>query len=677
MRQRRGLAICTRQGLLLAVSIVLPLIVGGCGRSYEQLALERARYAGRGVGSVYFAAIDDAAAPSYLDGVRLAVDRINAVGGVLGGRRLEVMVYPGGERFEQVYRTAERIAADPRLTAVLGHRDARVAIPASVIYQAALLLFLPPFVTATTLTRHGFDLVLRMLPDNAVMAAQSASVAALFGYRRIAVLHARDDNSREQAFLFEDAARQEGVDIVFHGSFFLAQDDYRDLLGQLDGVAFDALYLSTETAAGARLLTQLRGLGLRQPVLGSDRLAAGDLQGLAARAAEPTLVPVVFSADAADAPTRRFVETFEKVYGRAPDAAAAQGSDSVELLAYLIDQAGSTDPRVLSTTARYGPPWAGVTGIYAFDPSGNLFGKSYRFEVLQFGRWWPLPGVTAPYRLASLDAYRRERARTLARVATTAGDAPRAPLGEAATGTAVMPPPDGSNPPAEQDLIARERYLQWLARAQDILNFKRLGLVVPPSEEGREAAQSVASVAQQRGFSVATCELPAAAGAAPATTPAATAAGAGPLERAALACYSRLAPNIDAMLTVVDGSLTPDWLRQLNVGLRAYGVPAFALAPSLAADYSLTLALVGSGVDLQDPGVEGRFGGLLQGLRIHELNRLLSNLPTVSLDLGALAALKRRPDPRELTVVSRVLESGASAPMGAAQRQVTTFGGER
>ncbi len=110
-----------------------------------------------------------------------------------------------------------RIAADPRLIAVLGHREATVAVPASVIYQAAGLLFMPPFATAEALTRHGFDTVLRMVPDNAAMASQSAGVAALFGYRRMAVPHARGDDDRELGLLFEDAARRVGIEIVFRG----------------------------------------------------------------------------------------------------------------------------------------------------------------------------------------------------------------------------------------------------------------------------------------------------------------------------------------------------------------------------------------------------------------------------------------------------------------------------
>jgi hypothetical protein len=50
--------------------------------------------------------------------------------------------------------------------------------------------------------------------------------------------------------------------------------DYRGLLRQLNGVEFDAVYLSTGSEPGARALQQLRHLGLRRPVFGSDTLKA-------------------------------------------------------------------------------------------------------------------------------------------------------------------------------------------------------------------------------------------------------------------------------------------------------------------------------------------------------------------------------------------------------------------
>ncbi len=627
---------------------VLMLLLAGCGPSFESMAQERIAYARKGDGRIVIVAFEDVPGGGYVDGIRLAVDQLNTTNDGLLGRPVDLLVQPGGNDFDALRRSVRRIAANPQVTAVLGHRTSSVAVPASVIYEAAQVLFMPPFATAEQLTLHGFEFVLRMLPDSKTMANQSASVAALFGYQRLAVLHSRDDYSRELAFLFEDAARRrEGMDIVFRGSFFGAEPNYRNLIGQLNGVDFDALYLSTGTKPGARVLKQMRELGLHQPVIGSDTLKKGDLIKLSAEAGDRTIVPVIYSPGDTSSRNRRFAEAYERAYGRPPNQDAAQGYDSVNILARIIERAGSTEPRVLATTAHYAPPMVGITGIHAYDPSGDIYGKSYRFQILRFGRWWSLPGVTAPYLLTSF----REARRGLTDKPPAEQSGSDANVGK----TVQTESADHSrlDPTAltSRRLSRAERYQDWLALVHEFLDFQRLGLVATRTDKGNDAVGLAHTVAKQGGFEVETCHLSESSEGDGGETGARQAK----LEQAALACYSRLALSVDAMMVVPDSGLAPGVVRRLNHVLRAYDVPTFALAESLDAEYGLSLAITASGIDLDDPKVSLRFEGVLkEGMEVHDLNRKLANLPVVSVDLDALG--KARPDLRELTVISNVLE---------------------
>jgi ABC-type branched-subunit amino acid transport system substrate-binding protein len=681
-----------RAGVLALLCAALALT--GCGREYTGMGDARAAYARAGVGPVVIAAVEDPLGPSFVQGIELAVREINAGGGLLG-RPVQIRRFPGGADLRQARRSAIAAAQDPRVSAVLGHRTSELAVPLSVIYERASVLFMPSFATAEQLTRHGFDFVLRTLPDNAAMAAQTASVAKLFGHARIAVLHSRDDYARELAFLFEDEARARGLRIVFGASFFAAETNYRGLLGQLNGVDFDAVYLSTEHLSGARLVRQLRELGFVQPVFGSDRLAYGRYEELAGDAGDRTVAPGVYDVHTPGPRNRAFVAAFRAAYDVAPDQSAAQGYDTARLFADIVRTAGSTEPRVLATTARYAPPRAGVTGIFAHDPQGNVYGKLFEFRVLRFDRWWPLPGVTAPYRLASFRAARQEMAREQAQQVQTPAPAPGAmpdvatapeAAGNAAPSPVAAEPPPAADaerataaaPDAEPDLQAMtsarlstaERNRIWLTLAHEILGFERLGLVVPRTSAGGAAVGLARTLADARGFTVDICELPApdAHAAEPLNAIELTRreragiSADNPVEQAAVRCWTRLARDTDAMLVVPDSGLRPGLVRRLNRTLRSFGVPAFALAQSLDTDLGLTLALVASGVDLDDPQVALRFNGVLKGLRVSALNRQLTNLPAVSADLDAFAELGIRPDPRLLSLVSRAIEPALLTP---------------
>jgi ABC-type branched-subunit amino acid transport system substrate-binding protein len=688
------------------LTAALCTLLSGCGPFFDDMAERRAAYAEAGEGPIVVAVVDDRSDEGYLDGVRLGAEQINSSDEGLLGRPIELLVRRGHDDLRKMLPTIRSIAANPTVTAILGHSTSAVAVPASITYDKARVLFMPPFATSQQLTLHGFDFVLRMLPDDKRMTAQIASLAGLFGYKRIAVLHDRSESSRAIAFLFEDAVRRFDIDIAFRGSFFASSKNYRELIGQLKGVDFDAIFLSTETRAGARMLRQLRGQGIDKPVLGSDALGAGPLIELAGDAGDRTIVPTVFSPETTNNSERqRFIRDYRDTYGKEPDQAAAQGYDSINILATIVERGGATEPRALATTAHFTGPMAGITGIYAYDPDGNIYGKSYRFKVLRFGRWWPLPGVTRPYLLAGFQDVLVQDVNAAQTPHLQQADTPEP------RAAAQVPPPApamastadpanwkqrdlqaGAQPATMEEALTlgdgesltaltrgyrgiTERDQAWLALAHEILEFDRLGLVISPSPAHDVALVGLArSVARKRGFEVEVCELPvqepkpggealeASGATAEGMDSNAVASERIALEKAALRCYSRLARAVDSLFVVTDAGLSPSHLKRLNRALLHFGVSTFAFQETIEHDFGLTLALVSSGLDLQEPNVALRFNGVLNGLRVHELNQKLSHLPLVAVDLEAARSLGLFTDPRELTLISDVLDSSPPQP---------------
>lgn len=681
-----------------ALCTLLCTLLAGCGPFFEDWAERRAAYARSGAGPIVVAVVDDGENGSYLEGARLGAQQINSRADGLLGRRVELLERRGRDDFRKTLSTIHSIAANPTVSAILGHRTSEVAVPASITYGKARVLFMPPFDTSQRLTLHGIDFVLRMLPDDKRMAAQIASLAALFGYQRIAVLHDRSEPSRAIAFLFEDAARRFGLDIVFRSSFFTARDNYRELIGQLKGDDFDAIFLSTETEAGARMLRQLREQGIDKPVLGSHALGAGPLIELAGDAGNRIIVPTVFSPETTtNSERQRFIRDYRDTYGEMPDEAAAQGYDSINILARVIERSGTTEPRTLATTAHFTAPMAGITGIYAYDNDGNIFGKSYRFKLLQFGRWWPLPGVTLPYLLTGFqDALVQDKEPETPQQAETAPPDPSiASIGDRAYPNGRAPR-DGAKPARIEQALTRgdrkslaaltrgysgipERDQAWLALAHEILEFDRLGLIASPSLPRDAALIGLArSVARKRGFKVDVCELPIQEPKHGEETPNASGATIEGMdtntdaserigvEEATLNCYSRLARAVDSLFVVTDSGLDPSLIKRLNRALLLFNVSTFAFQDTIEHDYGLTLALVRSSLDLQDPKEALRFhGGLkdvLNGVSVPDLNQRLSHLPSVAMDLVAARSLGLFTDPRELTSIKYVLNSSAPQP---------------
>jgi len=207
--------------------LLLLVCLSGCSSpDFELMAKKRLEYARQNKGDIEIVVFEDPAnsiyingTSTYLNGIKLAVENINQRSGKLLGRSIKLNIEQDASTFDATKNTLRRIADNPKITAVLGHADSNIAIPASVVYERSQILFMPPFSTAQGLTSHNFQYVFRMMPSAKIMAEQLVSVANILGYQKIVILYSRDDVNRELAFLFEDFAVQMGIDLVQNSSF--------------------------------------------------------------------------------------------------------------------------------------------------------------------------------------------------------------------------------------------------------------------------------------------------------------------------------------------------------------------------------------------------------------------------------------------------------------------------
>ena len=582
----------------LAAAVLLP---GARGVDYDRAARQRLEYARLGQDEIVIAAIKEPWAESYLNGIRLAVEQLNNRKGRLLGRPVRLLVKSSDPTSGDAQGVALDLAQDPKVTAVLGHRRSETAIPASVIYEAAKLIYLPPFSTAKGLTSHDFKFTFRMVPNNTAMAEQIASVAEILGHKRVVLLYAQDDYSRELAFLFEDAAIDRGLSFVHRRSFNAQDSDYRELVTQFSNKSFDLVFLSAGTAAGGQMIQQLREMGVKTPVMGGEALNARSLAEAAGAAGDNTVVPVFYLAEAQSRANHAFVEAYRQAYGEAPDQNAAQGYDSVGLLAAAIEQAKSTVPTLIASTLHYMPFWTGVTGVHSFSSRGDVQGKKYFFQVLRDGAWHFLPAVHMPYFLDRFDRFAR------------------------AQSGRQGPPPEfrrqfSTNLPADDLRILQLDFLH------EILQFHKLGVIYSEQQPGRlpDKVARVVALGEKRGFAVQTCGV--------------AQAGPAPLERRMLNCYGKLATAVEAINVTGFKGGDKDTVVRLQKPLKEYKIPVLALQGDT--DFEEGMAIrVGRLADrrnIQTDFYLDLFSGLLYGTKVYELAEKVNNLPMLAVNLSVL-----------------------------------------
>jgi branched-chain amino acid transport system substrate-binding protein len=324
----------------------------------------------------------------YGKGMDLAVEELNAAGGVMG-RPVRLLRLDDQESVDHGRIIAQELGRNPDVVAVIGHLHSYVTVAAAPIYDLSGLLLVSPTSTSPELTRQGYARVFRTVFNDTEVGRQMAQYAVDRGYRRMVIYYARNEYGRELANAFEEHAASQGAQIVNRESYDpnlsanpVAAEQTVDTWSSYE---FDAVFIAGQDEQSALLVSELRKRGIDVPVLGSDALATPVFLEKGGAAVEGTVIATAFHPDAPDAEVRQFDQAFERRYGSKPDVGAALGYDAVRVLAQAMREAQTTDPEKVAAAMHRLTGFQGVTGAFSFDDAGNLVGMPIRKIVVRDG----------------------------------------------------------------------------------------------------------------------------------------------------------------------------------------------------------------------------------------------------------------------------------------------------
>lgn len=327
------------------------------------------------------------------EGIEMAVDEINAAGGVLD-RRIRIIKRDDKDTVGRGVIIAQEYAENPDLVAVIGHYESFVTMSASVVYQYYGILLLSTVATNPRLTREGFSLIFRMVPDDTVYGNKLAVFCLKQGYKRILVYQQIGAVGRDLADAFVIAAEEVDMAILYMQKYdsFTTREDFRKLLLRSNQrYQFDAILLTGQLPQSGIFIDTAREMGMEKPIIRGLDLERTELLKMIGPKVSNIFLPTTFNPDSAEKRVRRFVEAFKRRYGKVPDTLAAQAYDTVHTLAYAIKQAGSTAPPKMAEALHSVKGLEGLAGPISFDDQGNRLGTNIAIKVIKNGRFEYLP----------------------------------------------------------------------------------------------------------------------------------------------------------------------------------------------------------------------------------------------------------------------------------------------
>jgi len=319
---------------------------------------------------------------SSVEGAQLAVEEVNSAGGLLGGRRIRLLVEDDQSRPEEASNAVTKLITQDKVVAVLGEVASRRTLAAAPVAQKYQVPMITPASTNERVTQVG-DYIFRVC----FIDPFQGEALAKFAYndlkaRRVAVLKdIQQDYSVGLTESIQKTFTGLGGQVLDPVSYSSGDADFRAILTQVRAQKPDAVFATGYYPEAAIIVRQARELGMMMPMLGGDGWV-GDALKNGREALANSFISNHYSGDNPDPVVQNFKKAYRAKFNREPDSIAALGFDSVKVLADSITRAASTDgPKVRDAIAAADVP--GVTGRLKMNASRDV-DKPAVIEELQF-----------------------------------------------------------------------------------------------------------------------------------------------------------------------------------------------------------------------------------------------------------------------------------------------------
>jgi len=278
------------------------------------------------------------------EGTLMAVEELNAAGGILG-KQVKLTTEDTQSKPGEPATVVNKLIARDNVIAVLGEVASSRSLEAAPICQQNKVPMISPSSTNPKVTQTG-DYIFRVCfidPFQGTVMANFATTT--LKAKKVAIFtDAKSDYSKGLAKFFKEKFLANGGTLTSELDYNGGDKDFKAQLTTIRSGSPDAVFVPGYYTDVALICIQSKQLGLNVPLLGGDGWESEKLTEIGKEAVEGNYFSTHYHPEVGTEISKKFLENYKKRFnGKIPDALAANGYDSMMMLADGIKRAGGTD----------------------------------------------------------------------------------------------------------------------------------------------------------------------------------------------------------------------------------------------------------------------------------------------------------------------------------------------
>lgn len=312
--------------------------------------------------------------------VTMAFEEINAKGGVLGGRPLEMVLVDDTGTPTGAVNAVNKILGE-NVSVSIGPHTSPMASATQELYRKAGVPFISAATSPKLLEAQNPYFFRISVSDGAVGPAMVEFAKDQFGAVKVGALYDTDDYGVAADNATKLYCEKNGIEYYSEG-FTSGDKDLTSQLSKIKGWGPDVIFDFSHDAEAALIVRQLDELGMGDlPHVGPNALAQSQTYDLCdAKQLEGTYASTDFYADQTNETMKKFLDDFKARWGADVERYAAMYYTAAYLTADAIERAGSDKPEDIRKALSETKDFNAVFGKLNCSEQGEMNTNLYILE---------------------------------------------------------------------------------------------------------------------------------------------------------------------------------------------------------------------------------------------------------------------------------------------------------
>lgn len=313
---------------------------------------------------------------SVVDGMKIAAEKINSAGGVLG-RPIKLIVEDGkGDPVESV-TAVEKLIRRNKVPAIIGCWASSATLAAMPIVKRNGIPLLVETSTAPMITDQKNEWTFRFTSNNDIDGAlMEKFLVPKLGFKKAAYMAVNNDWGRSMYKAVSMIMKKTGGEVMLVEYFSPAESNFTPMLTKIKASDADTMFITTSIQGVALILKQFTELGMEMNRFVTSAIPAEKVITLAGK--EATQGVYFFNRYVAYSPPKgkeeengKIIEEYQRFHPKSvPDMYVAFGYDAVHIMTDAIKRAGDPSPAKIRQALEQ-TDYFGLTGKVRFDENNH------------------------------------------------------------------------------------------------------------------------------------------------------------------------------------------------------------------------------------------------------------------------------------------------------------------